>query len=122
MVHLIHYDLKGHPLPADYERLAAGIKNVSGIYCHTPESTWLIETDLTPQQVASRLAPLTQVGDLLFVTRLYNDWYGYSMTPEQIAWLQGRNFASWVETVMALVPLPRPVGSAFSLSRALGGR
>ena len=70
MVHLIHYELKGYRQRADYERLADAIKKISGSWCHTPENTWLVETELGTQEVLGRLAPLTIVGDPLMVIRV----------------------------------------------------
>lgn len=122
MVHLIHYELKGYRSRADYERLGQAIKNISGIWCHTPESTWLIETELSTQQVRDRIAPLTFVGDPLMVIRVQNDWASYSLTTDQVTWLQGRNFSSVAEMIFGLLPLPKVFAPAFTLSKALGGR
>ena len=112
MVHLIAYELRGvHRFPFEYERLANSIKSISGVWCHLPESKWLVETELSAQAVAERLAPLTQVGDPLFVTRIYRDWCCYSLTQEQIDWLKGRNYSSLWEALQMLLPLPKPVTS-----------
>ncbi len=122
MVHLIHYELKGHRSRFEYERLAEAIKNISGVYCHTPESTWLVETELTTRQVVDRIAPLTVVGDPLLVFRLHNDWSSYSFTQEQINWLRGRNFTSLAEAVMSVLPLGRGLASTLTSPNSLGGR
>jgi hypothetical protein len=115
MVHLISYELKGrYRHPFEYERLANEIKSISGVWCHLPESKWLIETEISTREVAERLAPLTQLGDPLFVTRIYRDWSSYSLTQEQIEWLNGRNYSSLWEALQMLVSLPKPVASALS--------
>ena len=124
MVYLVTYELKGHRNRLDYERLAEQIKSISGTWMHMPESKWFIETEFSAQQISGRLAPLTLIGDLIFVTRLYRDWSGYSLTPDQIAWLQVRNFNSAFETALAsLVPLPisRSVTPLSPLFKAIGG-
>lgn len=37
---------------------------------------------------------------------------GYSLTPDQIAWLNARTFTSLWETLTSLVPLPVPKSAA----------
>jgi hypothetical protein len=106
MVHLIHYKLQGYRPRTDYDRLAEAIKDVSGVWCHIPESMWLVETGLSAQQVSSRLAPFTTVGDSLFVTRIYRDWSAFSFTSQQIEWLQARNFDSAYESLASLLSPP----------------
>jgi hypothetical protein len=110
MVHLVAYELKGHRPAGDYLRLAEAIKAISGTWCHFAESKYLVETDLPTQQVASRLAPHTRVGDPLFVTRIYRDWSAYSLTAEQIAWLNARNFGSFAD-LLGLPLAPNPLTS-----------
>jgi len=43
------------------------------------------------------------------VTRIYRDWSAYSLTAEQIAWLNARNFASVGEMLGLLFPVPRAI-------------
>jgi hypothetical protein len=125
MVHLIAYELKDFRSRYDYARLHQAIREISGTYLHLPESRWLVETDLSTRAVGERLAPFTVQGDPLFVTRIYRDWYAYSLTQEQIDWLQGRNFASMFETVLSLLPIPKPAASMIrsaAFSPLLGGK
>jgi hypothetical protein len=119
VVHLISYELRGRRSRFEYDRIADAIKDISGIWCHIPESKWLIETELTTQQVADRIAPLTLIGDTIFVTRIYNDWYSYSLTEGQLDWLRTRNYSSVMENVLNWLPLPRPVTAAAKLAPLL---
>jgi hypothetical protein len=109
---LVGYELHGRRPRSDYDQLARVIKGISGVWCHLPESKWLIETELSTQTVAERLAPLTCVGDQIFVTRIYSDWYSYSLSEEQLNWLRARNFGSVADAVRSLFPALRtPLGS-----------
>jgi hypothetical protein len=114
VVHLIAYELKGYRQPYEYRRIAEEIKCISSIWCHLPESKWFVETDLSTELVSKRLAPLTQIGDTIFVTRIYRDWASYSLTQEQIDWLRARNYSSIWENLQAFLPVPKPVPSHFS--------
>lgn len=121
MVHLITYELKGYRPAYAYQRIAEEIKQISGTWCHIPESKWLIETQLATRTVAERIAPMTLRGDTIFVTRIYSDWSAYSLTDEQLAWLSNRNFYSTWEMIQSVLPIPSlgkaPIGA---LSKALG--
>lgn len=119
MVHLISYELKGYRTRSEYDRIANAIKAISGTWCHIPESKWLVETELTTAQVADRIAPLTVVGDTIFVVRVYRDFYSYSLSDEQLSWLRGRSYGSVAETVLNWLPLPRPVTAAAKLGTFL---
>jgi hypothetical protein len=109
MVHLIAYEIKGYRSAFHYQRLGEAIKGISGSWCHIPESKWLVETDLSTKAVSEHLAPLTQVGDPLFVTRLHRDWSGYSLTQQQISWLNGRDFGSSTDLLGSLLQLRPPL-------------
>jgi hypothetical protein len=61
---------------------------------------------MTERAVAERLRPLTYAADRILVTRIYPTWAGYSLTDEQVAWLQARNFGSLVEATSAFLPSP----------------
>ncbi len=114
MVHLIAYELKGYYRPpSDYTRLGDAIKSISGTWCHIAESKYLVETELSPAQVAGRLAPFTNVGDPLFVSRICSDWCAYSLTQEQLTWLRARNFGSLADLLRSIfvASVPTPVKS-----------
>lgn len=57
MVYLVSYDLKGYRHASVYHRLAETVKNISGVWMHVGESRWLVETQLSTNDVAGRLAP-----------------------------------------------------------------
>lgn len=115
MVHLVSYELQqayGIRRPAfQYHRIAEEIRSI-GPWCHIPESKWLVETQLTTQQVADQIAPLTAQGDTIFVTRIYKDWYSYGLTDDQLSWMRSRNYSSFFETLLAWLPLPKPVATS----------
>lgn len=119
MVHLVSYELRatfgvGRPV-FEYRQIAEAIKSI-GPWCHIPESKWLIETELSTQQVAERIAPLTAVGDTIFVTRIYKDWYSYGLTDEQLNWMRARNYSSFFEMLLSWLPLPKPVQAVTKLA------
>jgi hypothetical protein len=119
VVHLVSYELQaahGIRRPAyQYHQIAEAIKSI-GPWCHIPESKWLVDTELTTQQVAQRIALLTAPGDTIFVTRIYNDWYSYGLTDEHLNWMRGRNYSSFLETLLSWLPLPKPAATATKLA------
>ncbi len=118
MVHLVSYELKGYRLFFEYTRLAEAIKEISGVWCHIRESKWLVETDFSTKAVHDRIAPLTTVGDIVLVQRVYRDWTASGLTQEQVDWLNGRSFQSFTETIASLCP--PPMKAAFAGLGALG--
>jgi len=93
MVILIAYDL--NKPGKDYSALYTAIRNISGVRWHRLSSVWLIETQLTPQQITQALKPFIDQNDELFVVRLYNQYDGYFPpieTQEARDWLRARMF------------------------------
>ncbi|PYO47147.1 MAG: hypothetical protein DMD72_10760 [Gemmatimonadetes bacterium] len=88
MVLLISYDLNN--TLHNYSPLFEEIKK-AGTWWHHINSTWLIETDLTPQQWYERLAPHLYKTDHVIVVRVYRNYFGW--LPKQAwEWLAARNF------------------------------
>lgn len=107
MVFLISYDLRGNwRPPSHYARLGHEIESISGTYCELQRSEWLIEAESSERAIAERIAPLTLAGDRILVTRIYPTWAGYSLTKEQVAWLQQRNFGSLIDSIAPFLPSP----------------
>ncbi|MCL5258797.1 MAG: hypothetical protein M1314_03535 [Firmicutes bacterium] len=107
------------PAP-NYSGLEDAVRNISGTYMHIGGGRWFVDSQLSSQQIAERLAPLTYQGDQILVFRLERDWYGYGFTPEQDTWLKQRNYSNFWETLAKLPPLPVPKPAA-SFSNAIGG-
>lgn len=83
---LIAYDLNAPG--QNYEDLIEEIKSF-GAWWHCLDSTWLINTNLTPLQVATRLWAKMDRNDRLLVTRTYGSttaWAG--MTQQCVDWLE----------------------------------
>lgn len=121
MVFLVTYTLRGYRPANDYIRVENAIRAISGTHPHLGESRWFVETELSSQQIAERLAPLTYVGDRIFVDRVYGHGYAYSLTPAEIHWLRSRNYSSTWDILKTLVPLPVPKPVQTGLRSALGG-
>jgi hypothetical protein len=88
MVLLITYDLNAPG--KNYDRLYEEIKK-AGTWWHHLDSTWLIETQSSPQQWYERLAPHIDRNDFLFVIEVERNYWG-QLPQEAWEWLRGRNF------------------------------
>ena len=83
---LIGYDLNRPG--QDYPNLFDGIKRL-GAWWHHLDSTWLVQTDLTPVQVRDELKALIDAGDELLVidvTGRARAWRGFN--EQGSAWLK----------------------------------
>lgn len=67
---LVTYDLRQPN--RDYEPLLAALRKYT--HCHALQSTWLIDTASTPQQVRDALTKLVDSNDQLYVFRLRHHW------------------------------------------------
>lgn len=88
MVHLITYDLNRPG--KNYEDLYKAIKAI-GTWWHYLDSTWLVETSLTPQQVWERLAPVVDKTDRVLVVKVTSSNSGW-LTQEAWDWLNARSY------------------------------
>ena len=88
MILLITYDLKqpGQNYAALYEEIKK-----AGTWWHHLESTWIIETELTPKQWYESLAPHLDKNDHILVVQVARNYWGY-LPKEAWEWLSGRNF------------------------------
>lgn len=86
MVHLITYDL--HRPVQNYAGLHEEIKKL-GSWWHHLESTWLVDTALTPQQVWERLASKVDKDDNVLVIRVTGSHSGW-LPQEAWNWLNAR--------------------------------
>ena len=88
MVLLITYDLNrpGQQYASLYEEIKK-----AGTWWHHLESTWIIETDLTPRQWYERLTPHIDRNDNLIVVEITRNYYGWA-PKEAWDWLANRRF------------------------------
>jgi hypothetical protein len=86
VVLLITYDL--HRPLQNYTGLHEAIKRI-GTWWHHLESTWLVETTLTPQQVWERIATQVDKDDRVFVVRVTSSNSGW-LTQDAWNWLNAR--------------------------------
>jgi len=88
MVLLITYDLNRPG--QNYTSLHEEIKK-AGTWWHHLESTWIIETDLTPKQWYERLVSHIDRNDNLIVFEITSNYYGWA-PKEAWDWLANRRF------------------------------
>jgi hypothetical protein len=88
MVYLITYDLKSPG--AEYPQLFEAIKNFK-TWLHHLDSTWLIQCELTADQVFERLRPHLRKGDKLLVIAVRRSYQGL-LNERAWEWLKARNF------------------------------
>lgn len=74
MILLITYDL--HRPVQNYPELHEKIKKI-GTWWHYLESTWLVDTSLTPQQAWEQIASQVDKDDSVFVVRIMSDHSGW---------------------------------------------
>ena len=85
---LFGYDLNKKPNPSEYTELVEKIKKTFPNYWHCLDSTWIVDTDMTPTQVRDWLSPILKSDDESFVVDITGKsaaWRGF--TGEHAAWL-----------------------------------
>ncbi|MBN4054019.1 hypothetical protein JYT97_03945 [Haliea sp. AH-315-K21] len=83
-VYQINYDLrKQRDYAALYERIKA-----YGTWCHPLESTWVIASQQTAEQVRNNLVQVMDSDDGLFVTRLQGEAAWRGLDDSSSKWLQ----------------------------------
>ena len=84
---LITYDLN-----SEIRRppITAKIKELFPAWAKLSESSYAVETDLSPQQVYNLLSPMTDADDSLIVLTLNTPWWGHSRHDDVIPWLKSR--------------------------------
>ncbi len=81
---LVTYDLKNHN--RNYSNLYEALKML-GKWCHYLESTWLIATDMTPEQLYNHILPTIDSTDLVLVIEIKKNYWG-SLPEEAWKWIQ----------------------------------
>lgn len=83
MVYLITYDL--NKPGQNYEELYKAVKALGG-WWHYLDSTWLVDTTLSAQQVSDRLVAHIDKNDRLLVIRVTSDYQGW-LTNKAWEWI-----------------------------------
>jgi hypothetical protein len=84
----ISYDLHKEPWRA-YTVLIDAIKRF-GVWAHPVESTWFVETNLSPQQVFDYLKPCLHARDKVIITPIAtcDGWWSQGMSQEVLNWFR----------------------------------
>lgn len=88
---LISHDLKS--TTKDYTPFFNAIKQNSdnNKWWHFLENTWIVNTQLSPQQFWNKIAPFMLDTDIAIVIRVQKDYYGWLPKPAW-EWLKEQNF------------------------------
>lgn len=119
MILIITYDLKS---PKDYHDFYEAIKaqGTEGKWWHYMASTWILNTQRTPQEVVDAIHPLMDSQDFLFVCELSPRYQGWLPKPAW-DWIDSElRQPTGYETSVALgslLGLPEPVPSPSEESR-----
>lgn len=78
--YMIGYDL--NKPGKDYSGLIGAIKEMFTVWWHNLDSTWIVRSNLTAEQIRDKLQPFLDSSDELLVTRLSGEgaWVGFSRT------------------------------------------
>lgn len=84
---LITYDLNNE---IRRPPITAKIKELFPDWAKLSESSYAVQTELSPQQVYNLLSPMIDGDDSCIVLTLSTPWYGRSKYQDVIPWLQRR--------------------------------
>ena len=73
MIYSINYDL--NQPGQNYDELHAAIKGC-GVWWHYLDSTWLVDTNLTAQELWNKLSPHTDKNDNILILGINRDYEG----------------------------------------------
>lgn len=86
MVHLVTYDLKKPG--QDYTSVHDSIKSC-GTWWHYLESTWLLDSHMTAEEIATKIRSHIDKNDRLLVIGVTGDYSGW-LTQEAWDWMNSR--------------------------------
>ncbi len=84
-VYSVSYDLNAPD--KKYEDVYKVLKGFAG-WNHIMESTWLISTNLTPNQVLEKFKPHLDSNDRMFISKVYADQYSGWLSDKQWEWVR----------------------------------
>lgn len=85
---LITYDI--FDKTRDTAGLTDAIKSL-GAWWHHLSTIWLVDTNLTPQEVYEKLAPHLVLNDHQLIIRVHKDYFGW-LPEEAWEWLSSKDF------------------------------
>lgn len=88
--YMITYDLNKQG--KDYSGVHQAIKDSSVAWCHYWDSTWLIKSNLTPDQICDKIKSHLDGDDRLIIIEVKNNYQGW-MTEEQWKWIRENIFS-----------------------------
>ncbi len=83
---MISYDLKRPG--QDYTTLIKEIKSLGSSWCHALQSTWLVDTLKSAEQVRAALKGHMDTNDLILVVDITRDDYSGYLDQEIVDWLR----------------------------------
>lgn len=90
MVVMITYDLNS--VGQKYEQVIKAIKDSStGVYCSYWKSSYLIKTNLSPNQIQEKIKPFLDSNDSLIVIEVKSNYQGW-LTEEQWKYIRENIF------------------------------
>ena len=75
----------------DYSPFFEAIQNSGKKWWHYIDTAWIVETDLTVDQLAQKLYPFIERTDYLFVVRIANEHQGW-LPKEAWDWINSLNY------------------------------
>ena len=82
--HVVSYDLSQPE--RNYAKVIDAIKSFPG-WCHALESVWIIQSDLSAEDIRNRLKTALDADDKLMVAAMGGAWATYNVGSEQTNWL-----------------------------------
>lgn len=75
MVYMVSYDL--NKPGQNYDDLYQKIKGAStGVWCHPMDSTWIIQSNLTPEGIYNKVKSALDPSDSIFIVQIAQNYYG----------------------------------------------
>jgi len=91
MIYIVVFNIQGPSASENYSKMLSAMK-AFGKWARLEASSWLIQTDLTTNETTETLKVNLNPNDLLFVGRLSDDWSGFNLGENRLAWIKTANF------------------------------
>jgi hypothetical protein len=86
---MITYDLNAEG--QKYDKVIQAIKDSSDAWCTYWKSSYLIKSDLTPNQIQEKIKPNLDSNDRLLIIEVKNNYQGW-LSEEQWEWIKNNIF------------------------------
>lgn len=100
MVHYIALELPGLRLPNETAALENAIKDLGDAY-HFQKFAWIVESELSNQQISEKISAALRPTDKLLVMRIHKDWVAANLPQAELDWMGGRNYSGVGDPPMA---------------------